>query len=409
MSVTAAATNAEAIDRIPVRAGSRARWGDAITEWEAYVEEKANQALVFVGDGESNDGQFLGVPYTHRFMDEYTQRQYAQLMGFIEGAREEYDNPHFAFLTLTASTTDDMGRLRAPFDHLDMLRSSWDRGVRYELAHVMNADREKDTYPGFGTSDPNAPNEWEYLQIWEPTTDEGHVPGGYAHQHVAIVCDGPPGRERFERVIRKHVEKCEWAELEAHSAEESVDVRPFSELTNPGAYLFKYLGKSWQAQNATDYERRFNAMLWETGKRRFQPSERAQRWMQPSETDAGESWRFVGTGTRDKVARLNEYEDYQDFRVAHEVTVGEWLNGRLTRPSVEYEDGTEEDCEVGCHKMCAGRCLRCGLDRQAIQAQREELAEADDEEEWCWEGDHVWEKGRCLKCGMTESDVVAMY
>lgn len=363
MSQSAVVTGAGGAERIRLREDSRARWRDIVTEWEQYVDEKENQSLVFVGDGERNKDEFLTVPYSHRFTDEYTSMQYARLMDFCRGAQEEYDDPYIAFLTLTASTTTPAGNLRPPLDHLDELLSSWDRGVRYELTHTMKADRQKDEYE---------PLDYEYLQIREPTTDNGSVPGGYAHIHPVVVFDGKPERKRLERVIDKHVEKCDWATAEAHPYDECIDIRPFDEIANLGAYLFKYLGKSWGG-SLKPYQRRFNAMLWETGRRRFQPSEGAQRWMQPEDEYSGMSWMFVGVGEDEKVAELMQYDDVGEFQVAKETGVRSWLNQREAPESVDVgksvakSDGAVwlED-KVGCdrgsdHEFVDGECLKCGV------------------------------------------------
>jgi hypothetical protein len=336
---------------------------DTVAKWEQYREEKDEQSLVFVGDGARNAGEFLTVPYSHRFTDEYTRMQYAQMMDFCRGAVDEYDDPHVVLLALTGSTTTPAGEMRAPFDHMDELLSSWDRGVRYELNHVMEADRKKDDYEAM---------EWEYLQIREPTTEAGDVPGGYLHIHPVIVCDGHPGRKRFERVIDKHVEKCELALPEGHEYDTSIQVMEADEIANLGAYLFKYLGKSWTGEYEP-HQRRFNAMLWESGRRRFQPSEGAQRWMRREEGSDGGSYRFVGVGQNEKVAELAEYDDVGDFRIDKEVGVGEWLNEREQREavgmarSVGEGDGhvwmwDREECrESEEHEFRNGECVNCGV------------------------------------------------
>jgi len=322
-----------------------------VAEWEGYVEEKSNQSLVFVGDSGRNQDEILLAPYSHRFTDEYTSRQYARMMDFCRGARREYDDPHVVVLALTASTTTPAGSLRPPFDHLDELLSAWDRGVRYELNHTMKADRRKDDYE---------PLDFEYLQIREPTTDAGEVPGGYAHIHPVVVCDGEPERERLERVIDKHVEKCEWALPSAHSYEECIDIQRMDEIGNLGAYLFKYLGKSWG--DLDPHQRRFNAMLWETGRRRFQPSDGAQRWMSLDEDDGGPDWVFVGVGENEKVGKLAEYDDAEEFRVVHETDIGTWLSGYGAPEAVDYDASD--------HVFERGRCVRCGVAEKALVAGR---------------------------------------
>jgi len=340
------------IEAVPLREDSAARWGDSVTQWRQYVDKKEGQSLVFIGDSERNKDEFLVAPYTHRFLDEYTSMQYAQLMDFARGARDEYDDPHVVLLGLTASTTTQAGNLRPPLDHLDELLSAWDRGVRYELNHVMEADRQKDDYK---------PLDFEYLQIREPHTDSGDVPGGYAHIHPVIVCDGEPERERFERVIDKHVEKCDLAQYSAHNHDESIDIRRMDEIGNLGAYLFKYLGKSWGG-DLEPYQRRFNALLWESGRRRFQPSDGAQRWMSREDSESVQSWIFAGVANEEKVARLEGYDDAEELRIDKEMGVRSYLNEREAREAVAFDDSD--------HKFQKGRCVRCGVSETAMVAGR---------------------------------------
>jgi len=338
------------VETVPLRQDSVARWGDSVTQWRQYVDKKEEKSLVFVGDSKQNRDEFLVAPYTHRFLDGYTSMQYAQLMDFVSGARDEYDDPYVAFLGLTASTTTPTGDLRPPLDHLNELLSAWDRGVRYELNHVMKADRKKDDYQSL---------DFEYLQIREPTTDSGDVPGGYGHIHPVVVCDGEPERERFERVIDKHVEKCDPARYSAHNYDESIDIRPMGEIDNLGAYLFKYLGKSWGG-DLEPYQRRFNALLWESRRRRFQPSDGAQRWISREDEDSGQSWIFAGVADEDKVAGLTEYDDAEELRIDKEVGVRSYLNEREAPESVAFDDLD--------HEFQNGRCVRCGVTETAMVA-----------------------------------------
>lgn len=332
-------------------------WSGLVAQHDGYLEEKRDQSLVFVGNGCENSGQILAKPYTHRWTREYTERQYAKMHDFVRGAMREYDDPHIViFPALTASTTDARGEYRPPLDHFRQIKRSWSRGVRYELNHVMNADRQKDCWPA---------RDWEYLQVWEPTTDAGYTEGGYAHCHPVIVCDGKVGKRRFESVVAKHVEKCDWAQPEAHDINE-IDIRPLDELSNPAAYLFKYLSKSWQPDESEPYQRRFDALLYETGYRRWQPSDGAQRWMQRESEGASEPWLFAGVADPDEVATLGEYEDAHEFQVAHEMGVGTYLAGydAPSAVSTDEEDTLWDTCEH--EQWYRGRCLGCGLSERAL-------------------------------------------
>lgn len=352
MGVSGVRSPSRAVGSVSVSAEMSASvsWSGLVAEHDAYLEEKRDKSLVFVGDGYENDGEIMTAPYTHRWTREYTERQYAQMHDFIRGAGAEYENPYIViFPALTASTTDARGEYRPPLDHFKQIKQSWARGVRYELHEVMEADRQKDRYPS---------REWEYLQVWEPTTDAGYTEGGYAHCHPVVVCDGRVEAERFRSVMEKHVEKCAWAKREAHDITE-IDIRPLDQLANPAAYLFKYLSKSW-AGEPEPYQRRFDALLHETGYRRWQPSDGAQRWMERDSDGSPESWVFAGVGGPDHVEALQEYDDAEAFQVEHEMGVGAFLAGYGAPDGVAFDDSE--------HVFKRGRCVRCGVGETAFLA-----------------------------------------
>jgi len=354
MGANAAVTPTRSISSVAVSASSSASvsWEGLVAEYDAYIEEKRDQSLVFVGAGVENAGEIMTAPYTHRWTPEYTNRQYARMHDFVRGAMAEYDDPYIViFPALTASTTDARGEYRPPLDHFDQLKQSWARGVRYELREVMEADRQKDAYPS---------REWEYLQVWEPTTNAGFAAGGFAHLHPVVVCDGKVGVERFRSVMEKHVEKCDWARLDAHDVD-NIDIRPLDELTNPAAYLFKYLSKSWEPGEAEPFQRRFDALLHETGYRRWQPSDGAQRWMEiEADQEAGEPWTFAGPAGPEEIEYLQEFEDAEAFAVAHEMDVGAFLSGYEAPEAVGFDDAE--------HVIKRGRCVRCGVAERAVLA-----------------------------------------
>lgn len=310
MSVSGARTaGSEAVNQVPLSSDSPASWADAVATWESYKTEKKTENLVFVGTGEENHDEIRVAPYSHRFQQRYTQMQYGKIQGFIKGALSEYEDPYLVILTFSTSTTTPAGQLRPPIDHMDELLGTWGDGVYYELQRVMAGDRKRD---------PWEPREdWEYLYILEPTTDEGMVPGGYAHAHVGIVVDGAVEDLRFESVLDRHIQEAPNATGDAHELEDAIEVKKAEDLGNPGAYLFKYLGKSWNLEQMEDYERRFAALLFDQGRQRFRASNGAQRWMQRDEEDseAGE-WMFAGVATDEQAEQLREFEDYEDFMIA---------------------------------------------------------------------------------------------
>jgi hypothetical protein len=339
--------------------GPSASWAGLVSEHKSYIESKKDKWLVFRGDGQENAGDLLFSPYTHRWTQGYTKRQYAKMHDFIRGAREDYADPHIVILpAMTASTTTPVGNPRPPLDHFHELKNAWSRGVRYELSHSMNADRKKDRYPA---------RDWEYIQIWEPTTDKGNTPGGYAHHHTVVVCDGEVGQERFRSVIEKHVEKCEHANHAAHDPNKT-DIRPLDNLNNPAAYLFKYLGKSWQPSESPRFQQRFDALLWETEYRRFQPSQGAQRWMKEPESEADEPWMYLGIGDDDDREKLQDV-DARAFEIDNEMSVSAYLAGReATEMQPMLDVDTNESLRDRCEhdKWHRGKCINCGISTREL-------------------------------------------
>jgi len=235
------------------------------------------------------------------------------MKAFEEGAEEEYDDLTTIMLTFTASTTDEDGAPRPPVEHMHDVMDPWDC-VRYELYHTLEADRKKDDYEPV--------DDWEYLRVLEPTTDDGDVMGGYTHQHVAVVIDGDVSEDRLESVIDKHVEKCSTATARAHQYDGVIGIHDGDDIENLGAYLFEYLGKSYYGEGKEAYETAFDALLWYTGKRRFQPSDGAQEWMKYDEDDEEneKEWTYRGfvNETVLEEFRDSDHDDFKEFREARE-------------------------------------------------------------------------------------------
>jgi hypothetical protein len=327
------------LENIPLHEGTPATWGDSVQNWKQYLREKANESMVFVGASGRNQGEIVTAPYSHRFRQEYTEMQYAKIQGFIRGSLSEYEDPHLVFLTFSTSTTTPGGKLRHPLDHMDEVVETWGDGVYYELNQVMDGARKRDPW------EPR--EEWEYLYILEPTTDEGTVPGGYAHAHAALVVDGEVESERFESVINRHLAEAPNAMADAHEFNDAIEVIPADELNNPGAYLFKYLGKSWNTEDMEDYEERFAALLKESERQRFRASNGGQRWMQldEEESEAGD-WDFAGIVENDRLEQLLEYDDALEFCEAHGVRkVSEWITRSESLTTERANRGTVSESE----------------------------------------------------------------
>lgn len=336
------------LEDISLRSGTPATWGDSVANWKQYLREKANESMVFVGSGGRNFGEIVTAPYSHRFRQEYTEMQYAKIQSFIRGSLSEYEDPHLVFLTFSTSTTTPAGDPRPPLEHMDEVVDTWEDGVYYELIRVLSDPRQINPYDPTDDRLVWEPRpEWEYLYILEPTTDEGMMPGGYAHAHAALVVDGEVESERFESVINRHLAEAPNATGDAHEFDTAIEVKPAEELNNPGAYLFKYLGKSWDTEEMEDYEERFAALLKESERQRFRASNGGQRWMQldDDESEAGE-WDFAGIVENDRLEELLEHDDAVDFCEAHDVReVREWITRRDSLTTERAQIGTEFEPE----------------------------------------------------------------
>lgn len=316
--------------------GASATWGDLAADWRQYVAQKAEESLVFY---DNREDEFSASQYSHRFTAEYSEMTYARIKDFERGMFHEFDDPSLVFLTFTTSTTTSSGQPRCPFTVLDEIVESWSSGVRYEMDKSMKAERKKDEYPGFDS------DEFEYLRILEPTTENGCGPSGYPHMHLVLAVDGDVERHRFESVIDKHLDKAPNALGRAHEFETAIEIMDSDQMHNVGAYIFKYLGKTYETGDLEEYEERFNALLWETGRRRIQPSDGAQRWMDrddESEVEPGR-FEFVGVASDDKAAELTDYDSYEDFTIDHEMGVEAWLSGReAVGVDIERDEDNEE-------------------------------------------------------------------
>ncbi|MFB6239920.1 MAG: hypothetical protein ABEH81_16435, partial [Halopenitus sp.] len=301
---------------------------------------------------------------------EYSKMTYARIKDFERGMFEEYDDPSLVFLTFTTSTTTERGEPRCPFSVMDEIVDSWSSGVRYELDKSMKAERKKDTYDGFDS------DEFEYLRILEPTTENGYGPSGYPHQHLVLAVDGDVERARFESVINKHLEKAPNALGRAHEFDTTIEIMDGEELTNVGAYIFKYLGKTYETDDLAEYEKRFNALLWETGRRRIQPSDGAQKWMSRDDESEAEPGRFqfAGVGESEKAKELLEYDSVSEFRVDKEMGVRAYITGRdAIGKDVERDEMDEKirdtvfippgSCGPGEHTIrgIEAECVDCGI------------------------------------------------
>jgi hypothetical protein len=166
---------------------------------------------------------------------------FAQLKGalreFLGGERPsggecdgQFENPHIAFLTRSASSTPG-GRRLPPVDHANALAESWEP-VYHTLRNTMRA-------LGFTLGE-----DWAYDRRWEPHGGDrgGGANHAYAHEHVVVVVDGEVNQEMFSKVMDKHVEACDPAGADAHTVDEAVNVKAAGDMGNVAAYVADYTG-----------------------------------------------------------------------------------------------------------------------------------------------------------------------
>jgi hypothetical protein len=258
-------------------------WRDAVWRWRDYIREKRGDGVpVF----ENDDGERVrGTSRPHRFDPEYADRQYAKLCDLENGVRERWGRAaHAALLSFTASSTNDDGDPLPPVDHLDELLSSW-AAVKRALGRVLDG------------------REWCRARILDVHQS------GYLHVHVAVFVRGPVDAEEFRPVIDAHLRNCDLAGEEAHEIvpdrpeESAVSVQPVGrdrdagEIENLAAYLSEYLGTYGDDPlDQPEHRQMANAVLWSTGRRRFQPDDAARKFTRydPAlDDDDGTEWEMV--------------------------------------------------------------------------------------------------------------------
>jgi hypothetical protein len=251
-------------------------WREVTRRWRDYIRESRETSQVFMND---ETGETVKAGYANRFMEEYSDRQYAKLKDLERGIRAEYGKRlHTSMLTLSASSTTEDGEPRPPVDHLLDLLESWGSVTR-ELRRVLEGRR------------------YERLAILEPHQS------GYLHIHIAVFVDGPVSAETFRPVIESHLRNCESASEAAHDIEDDSTVsvrhvgaeRSEDTIGNLGTYLAEYLGTyDGDPLSAEDHVQAANALLWATGKRRWRPSNGAQEYMRTNQSEGETPWEFVG-------------------------------------------------------------------------------------------------------------------
>jgi len=251
-------------------------WREAVWAWREYIRDRRTvEGPVFEGpDG----GEFEGAKRPHRFHPDYADRQYAKLNDLETGVRERWGRgAHAALISLTASSTDGEGEPVPPVDHLDDLLGAWP-AVKRALSRALDG------------------REWCRARILDVHES------GYLHVHVGVFVRGPVEAETFRPVIEAHLRNCDLAGEDAHEIvpdqpnESAVSVHRVGtdqeegEIENLAAYLAEYLGTYGEDDplDLPEHRQMANAILWATGRRRFQP-----------DTDAREFTQYTGEGAQE--------------------------------------------------------------------------------------------------------------
>lgn len=260
--------------------------GDATEAFEDYLRAKEDQVLVFEDQVE---GDYLVRDHEHRWSPEYRLRTYARLKAAERHVRDVWgESVPTTLLTLTAPHNASDGSPRSFEAVLSDIKDGWDKARR-----VMRRETE-----GVKT---------EYLAIYEPHES------GYPHLHVVLFGVARPsiGEKITEYWTERYVEG---ASKDAQSCE--VSRGRGTDLSNPAAYVMKYLSKSLardSGEETTALEglpsvhgyTEFSALMWATGSRTYSMSQGLTAAVKESEPepdigddeDQERDWELVGTFT----------------------------------------------------------------------------------------------------------------
>ena len=261
--------------------------GDAIEAWHDYLSAKEGRHLVLEGSGpDVEEPLALAIPHTHRWSPKYRREMYAKMktvervIGDVWG-----EGCPSTMITLTMPQKTSEGNPKPPLDVLEELQEA--KSKLMKLMRKRLAD---------------LPVRYEYISVLEPHKS------GYPHVHIAIFGVSLPsiGEELTEMWTEKYIEG-------AAKQAQSVDVSSRQRnLSNPAAYLMKYLGKTMSKSRGTDAVdaqpdisgyHRFSALLWISGARtvtmsrelRSDVSDRMESNKEIEEEEVEVNWKPVGT------------------------------------------------------------------------------------------------------------------
>lgn len=279
--------------------GEILNWNDIVHCWEKYIENKEDTAHILENMDNSDK---IYIPSTHRFSEEYQDKQMAKFYSIENKALENYGKEGLTTVMLTLSASPyDNGQILPFTDHLDSIMDpdlgSW-QAVKTAISRVLSD------------------YDYNYMRILEPhTPDEGdYATSGYAHQHVALMVNDPENEledQDFKPVMDAHIRNCKTAGSEAHRHDsKAVSVNPYDEEEgNIGSYLTAYMGEYVQEdpRESERWFKRFLSGLWASNRRRVGFSNEANQW---AREDYKEKYKESLREGENQTAEEKQYEYY---------------------------------------------------------------------------------------------------
>jgi len=276
-------------------------WRDGVREWEDYIRESRDTNIIL----ENEDGERIARSSDSRFEREYMKKQYAKIKALEAEVSEKWEDDVYCGMITTTNSSNWNGKYAPPIDHLNELLNSWDK-ARSQIHRIFDSN-----------------DEYVYLRILEPHES------GYPHQHIAILTTKEIAPCDFEGLVNSHVKNCEHATKDAHKVlsekEQLKRKKRASERGNSpdlgcvsvekqdnekagiGSYVGAYLGKQLGEDDILEAdwnEKLFYSLMWLTGKRRFNPSNSANRMIKEhweddesdseNENEDSKEWEMIG-------------------------------------------------------------------------------------------------------------------
>lgn len=307
-------------------------WYAVLDEWRRWYDDYQRAHIEY----ESPEGETARTRLENSYQPRYGKRYYARFKDLERGIERRYEDVTTVMLTFSASTLNAEGFPRCPADHMRDVADGW-KTARKRLHKVL------------------AGRTWEYARVWEPTTGEGHGPGGYGHLHVAVfVEDGADlDGEQFRPVMESYVGECGPAGWDAHRPdppEGDGAVSLNDDVENLGSYLSEYVGIfGKETLDRPMYEQAFYAVTWATQTRRVDFSNGAQ------EIIGGEQFRReTGLRPEDRGAVEAEASEGSGWGVASICTVrrgspsyADPTSGGADTVAIEGRSGMDPPRDVG--------------------------------------------------------------